>query len=199
VSTYQLLPISQDHHPFAFWENGFTTDEITLIRNFGDNKISLSDQPIATVGTGQVDNTIRSSSVTWIRSDEMMWLYDKLGYIARALNSQFFKFDLYGFNEDLQYTQYDSSQEGHYDWHVDIGPSRDHSPQRKMSLVLQLSSPDEYEGGSLELLMGAKPEETKKQMGVVYAFPSYTLHHVTRVTSGIRRSLVVWLCGAPFR
>lgn len=108
----------------------------------------------------------------------------------------FFDFDLYGFVEDFQYIVYNSDN-SHYDWHMDKGTLT--SPPRKLSLVLQLTDPSEYEGGDLELNYCSQPVKTKKERGLVYAFPSWVVHRVTPVTKGVRKTLVVWIAGPKFR
>jgi PKHD-type hydroxylase len=56
---------------------------------------------------------------------------------------------------------------------MDQGPSVG-SP-RKLSLVLQLSDPKDYEGGDLEIMTGSDPDVRKKQKGIIHAFPSYVM------------------------
>ncbi len=80
---------------------------------------------------------------------------------------------------------------------MDCGPGNG-SP-RKLSMVLQLSDPSEYEGGDLELFTSANPIITKKQKGIIHAFPSYVMHRVTPVTKGVRKTLVVWIAGPRFK
>jgi PKHD-type hydroxylase len=70
---------------------------------------------------------------------------------------------------------------------------------RKLSLVLQLTDPSEYEGGNLQVLIGSEPLNVEKRRGLICAFPSFTIHQVTEVTKGSRQSLVVWLSGPPFK
>jgi PKHD-type hydroxylase len=38
-----------------------------------------------------------------------------------------------------------------------------------------------------------------RQKGSALLFPSYMLHRVTPVTSGTRKSLVLWVGGNPYR
>lgn len=67
---------------------------------------------------------------------------------------------------------------------------------RKISLSVQLSDANEYSGGIFELERGGMlntPEHLKKGNAVM--FPSLLRHRVLPVTSGIRRSLVVWIAG----
>ena len=128
---------------------------------------------------------------------ETTWVFEKLANVVSSLNSQYFRFDLTGFGEQIQLTHYDSSEHGMYGWHVDFGKT---GPSRKLSIVMQLSDPSEYEGGNLELQPhGKEVIKIKKQRGLVVAFPSWTLHHVTPVTQGNRQSLVSWITGPAFK
>jgi PKHD-type hydroxylase len=185
-------------HPFVTWQNGFNNYEIQKIIEMGESRKITKAQ----TGDGTFDdNRIRKSNVSWIDlQEDSEWVYDKLSYIVRQLNGQFYKFDLYGFVEHFQYTVYDGNVDGHYTWHQDFGGGKnfDYS-QRKLSLVLQLSDPSEYEGGDLQVFTGMDPTSIDKQKGLVTAFPSYTLHRVTPVTRGIRRTLVVWIAGPGFK
>jgi PKHD-type hydroxylase len=195
---YQLTPspsIAIPVIPFATWTDGFTNEEINKIIDIGD-RLALNNAVVG--GALQIQPTIRDSKTGWISlNDETAFLYEKLGYIARHLNGQFFDFDIWGFSEDLQYTIYDSSN-AHYTWHVDHGGNVGISP-RKLSLVLQLSDPHEYDGGDLEILASSEPTKITKQKGLVAAFPSYVLHRVTPVTRGVRKTIVVWLTGPRFK
>jgi PKHD-type hydroxylase len=85
---------------------------------------------------------------------------------------------------------------GHYDWHVDQGATE---RRRKLSLVLQLSPPSDYEGCELQIRSSNKIETVPRGRGELIAFPSYALHRVTPITAGIRRSLVIWCSGPRFR
>lgn len=199
MSSYFFAPspdLSTREQTFTTWENGFSDSQINDIIRIGDSLIPKH----ATIGGSQENDDIseiRKSKTSWIKlNDETSWLYDSLAYIVRQLNGQFYDFDLDGFVEDFQYTVYDGAGD-HYSWHIDKGPSTI-SP-RKLSIVLQLTDPSEYEGGDLEFFAAPKSSFAKKQKGLVYAFPSWMLHRVTPVTSGIRRSLVVWAAGPKFK
>lgn len=186
---------------YVFRSNSFNEEEIKQIVDLGERYLRL--QPASTLGDNGVPNhSVRNSDVSWITlGPDTQWIYDRIGWIVRELNGQFFQFDLFGFTEELQYTVYegnaDPSECGHYTWHVDKGNAV--QAPRKLSVVIQLSDPSEYEGGNLELLLGSQPLVLKKQQGLLYTFPSYTLHRVTPVTAGKRRTLVVWLTGPKFK
>lgn len=180
---------------WAIWNNGFSEAEIADVIKLGEAR-RKGEAVVSSEGVE--DHIIRQSKVSWIeQSEETVWLYDKIGWIARQLNGQFFRFNLDGFAESFQYTTYD--QEGsHYDWHMDKGISNG-LPPRKLSFVLQLSDPSEYEGGDLEIMAGKIVEKVEKKRGLVTAFPAWVLHRVTPITKGTRRTLVVWSCGPAFK
>jgi PKHD-type hydroxylase len=82
-----------------------------------------------------------------------------------------------------------------YNWHQDFGTG----VSRKLSNVVQLSDPSEYEGGNLQIMTNSGVQRIRKKRGLAVAFPSFTFHTVTPVTAGTRQSLVAWVSGAPFR
>jgi PKHD-type hydroxylase len=72
-------------------------------------------------------------------------------------------------------------------------------PVRKLSISIQLTNPDEYEGGELYLYQSDKGELMDKTQGTLIMFPSYVLHEVMPVTKGTRNSLVTWVTGKQFK
>lgn len=186
-------------HPFVTWENGFSAEELDKLIEYCD-QLPASKGTVGDSGPDEDISVIRESKVSWVGlNPDTQWIYDRLAYIVRQLNGQFYKFDLYGFNEDFQYTIYNEEDSGHYTWHLDAGVSYNGAAPRKLSAVLQLTDPAEYEGGDLELFSSANPTQVTKQKGLVSAFPSYMLHRVSPVTKGIRKTLVVWVCGPSFK
>ena len=71
---------------------------------------------------------------------------------------------------------------------------------RKLSFALQLSSPDDYEGGNVVLLdEGGKKYIVPRQRGTVVLFDSRTQHRVNKVKSGVRKSIVGWVVGPRWK
>jgi predicted 2-oxoglutarate/Fe(II)-dependent dioxygenase YbiX len=67
---------------------------------------------------------------------------------------------------------------------------------RKLSFVMQLSDPDDYEGGNLQLLDEAGNSYiAPRKRGTVILFDSRTQHRVLKVTKGTRKSIVGWTVG----
>lgn len=191
---YMLTPYAQSMPPFAWWEGAFTNEELNILQSKARN--AEVNAQVGSGAAGMVNQNIRRSQVSWVNhSPETSWLFSRLADVVSNLNSQFFKFDLTGFGEALQLTNYDQSEHGMYGWHQDYNAVI----SRKLSLVLQLSDPSEYEGGNLQLMTTGQPENIKKQRGLIAVFPSYVLHQVTPVTQGNRQTLVAWISGPAFR
>lgn len=138
---------------------------------------------------------IRDSKISFLAPDEIEWAYAKMADMILEINDRFFKFDLWGFGEGFQFTEYESPH-GKYDQHID---KLTKGILRKLSVVVQLTDQNEYEGGDLELIMGPEAIKTSRARGDVIVFPSYILHRVTPLTRGARHSLVAWLSGPAFK
>ena len=152
-----------------------------------------------TLGAGVVGNRVwRKSVLVFLpKTEAFMWVYKKIGETIKDINNKHYKFDLYGMMEDLQYGEYDSSYKGFYDWHMDLG--RGSINKRKISISIQLSDEDDYEGGELQFQIGRNIEIAPKSRGSGIVFPSFFCHKVTPVTKGVRKSLVLWVSGPTFR
>ena len=200
MSNYIFTPppaFGVGEEPFVMWEGGFNDEDVANIIDIGEAR-PAQDGNVGTAENNELIEEIRRSKISWIDLQaDSQWLYDRLSHIASTLNGQYYKYDLYGFHEHFQYTVYDSSNQDHYTWHLDSGTKS--TAPRKFSLVLQLSDPSEYEGGDLEIYYSAQPTQIRKEKGLVVAFPSCMLHRVTPVTSGIRKTLVMWCVGPAFR
>ncbi|MBB3995976.1 PKHD-type hydroxylase [Sulfitobacter undariae] len=175
--------------------DGFTKGECELIiASIANNP---TDEALL-VGRNK-DHNLRKAELIWI--DDvigMEWVMDRLIELVRKSNTEQFAFDLQEFSESPQVAIYKSSDSGHFTWHSDIG-SGPTSRKRKLTLVLQLSSPDDYEGGALEIMPGAQVLTASRTQGAVSVFPSFMLHQVTPLKSGTRYSMTVWAHGPAFR
>jgi PKHD-type hydroxylase len=184
-----------NHMNYYYFTDAFTPEEILKIIEIGEN---LQITKATTVGS---DNSTevsdyRISEISWIdETEETSWIYEKISNYAKIANKEMWNFDIWGYQDSLQYTKYYGNG-GHYDWHADLGPGLSN---RKLSVVLQLSDPGEYEGGELQMNIGGSILTVPKELGLICFFPSFLLHRVTPLTSGVRTSMVTWLCGANLR
>lgn len=146
------------------------------------------------VGMGdvaRVDRKIRDVGVFALPYNaETEMVYAKLMSVIEEVNKDY-KFEIYGIPHEIQILCY--QDKGHYDWHLDIGGEE--SAGRKISMVVQLSDPNDYEGCNLELASQSQVMTAPREQGTVVTFPSYILHRVTPLNKGIRWSLVTWVSG----
>ena len=178
---------------WSYWDQAFTPEECQKIIDYAEQ---FEKRDAGVSNKGELNAEIRESKVVWITPDpEINWVYQRLTDIITRLNEDYFRFDLFGFTEGFQFTEYNAPS-GHYGKHVD---SMFNGTVRKLSFVLQLSNPKDYEGGELQIHLSDNPETMKKEQGTVIAFPSPTLHEVTPITEGRRYSLVGWITGKPFK
>lgn len=153
-------------------------------------------------GTAE-DAAYRRTVLRWIPQPdgpfhgEWLWLYEKLTGLVVSANQELWRYRLTHCNDGIQHTQYHASEQGHYDWHMDMGAGA--YSQRKLTIVVQLNAPEEYEGGQLQLLRNREPFVAPQEANFATIFPGWMLHRVTPVTKGLRESLVLWVCGPPLR
>lgn len=190
---YHVAKFSAPLECFAVWSNAFTDEELDKIKAIKE----LQDFEKGGVGDKNMPapKEIRDSDVSWIHLNEHShWLFDRIGGIASRVNTDHFMYDIDGF-ESLQLTKYAVKQ--HYNWHMDLAFGWANY-ERKISLVLMLSDPDDYEGGEFEIVRNGKIDEPisfKPKKGDVVCFASWMPHRVAEVISGERLSLVTWVMG----
>jgi predicted 2-oxoglutarate/Fe(II)-dependent dioxygenase YbiX len=165
------------------------------------------------------DTDIRNSKNSWIPSSH--WVGGFLWHYIMKANRENFLYDISQYdNESLQYTRYGAGE--YYTWHPDSGISELYKPSavcnhevekkvndymntntqqiRKLTCVLQLSNPEDYEGGQFQLLdETGKTYFAPKQKGTIIVFDSRTQHRVLKVTNGVRKSIVGWVVGPRWR
>lgn len=192
---YTFPPEQNDPLQFYWFNRGFSKEELNKIYN------DLAEIPFQRATVINDDDKIRRSNIKWIPQNEKWhWLYSKLMQMAQEANNQLWKFDISSAPEAIQYTEYEADEKGHYGWHQDIGPGQPST--RKISITVQLSEANEYDGGELKIWLGGDMDNCSigpKGAGNVIIFPSYMPHAVTEVTRGTRRSFVLWLGGGHYK
>lgn len=190
---------------FWLYESAFSATECDQLVSLGEGALDSAGVEDGAIEGVADSGELRDSRIGWLaRDDSTEWAFVRLEEIAAAANSSW-GLAVHGIREDLQYTLYD--REGaHYTWHHDgLEPGVD---DRKLSLVLQLSEPEQYEGANLDFLEVAV-DYTESELadfrarcrsrGTVVAFCSFEYHRVTPLESGLRRSLVAWVSGPRLR
>jgi PKHD-type hydroxylase len=173
----------------------FTPEQCQLIINAGRSQPVENGQ----VGGGQggtVDTKVRTSHISWIPFNKMPEMYSTLEKVIKQTNGNHFGFDGITLSEPAQYTEYPVG--GFYDWHIDSDINGiNEPPVRKISMTCLLSHESEFEGGGLELMSDGKIARPKQGQAIFFA--SFIRHRVVPITKGVRKSLVLWVGGTPFR
>lgn len=180
---------------YYWFNNAFSTEELIKI------EAMTSNLEWVTAATGQDETAgisdYRKSKIKWCpQNNEWGWVYEKLHDMLVEANDVMWKFDLTHMREEIQYTEYYGGG-GHYEWHMDCGTGV--QSQRKMSVTVQLSDPNDYIGGDLEFNLGGGHKKAPRLQGAAVIFPSFYLHRVTPVKSGTRKSFVLWVGGEPYK
>lgn len=187
-----------------YYDKGLHHSEVQYIKDYAKTLKPM----VGTVGHGGssvVNKNMRNSHVKWMTKDpSIQWLFDRISLFALRANKECFNFQLPNepfLNFDaFQFTQYHSKQQQHYDWHTDNNwiTQNQSSWDRKLSVVVQLTEVDKYEGGILQLDGVVIPADKFRNPGDIVIFPSFLKHRVTPVTKGARQSLVTWITGPRF-
>jgi len=202
-----LLPrnAARRYHPYLVRQRVFTPAQCRRIVELGSSMPTDRAELHDDSRPDDADPSVRRSATAWIPPDEHSeWIYHRLAGVGDRANRSY-GFDLTGFEEDLQFTTYDR-RGAHYTWHQDgLDGSVGH---RKLSIVVQLSEPTDYDGAELEFLevsedydgdQRAAYLERSSRQGAAVVFPSFEFHRVRPLRSGRRCSLVAWVGGPPFR
>jgi PKHD-type hydroxylase len=177
-----------------FWENGLSTNQCDLILDTYKNTPGEMGGIVRSDTSDETNTSIRNVSIKQVTLEDMGWLYDKMYEYVKAANNDYFNYDLIGFYESMQLLHYGPDiGGGHYNWHRDCGPG---ISTRKLTVIVQLTNPINYEGCQVELDLDGPICKTR---GSVTIFPSFITHRVTPLTSGYRDSLVMWVNGPPFK
>jgi len=191
----------------------YWTSEAPLDGDFCDRVVTAGEK--LKRGEGKVardpKGTIRKSEVGWFpRTEENDWLLDPLRGLVDQANEELWHWNV----DQVQSVQYTTYGEGeYYGWHTDqhakpYDDKRWPGKMRKLSVTVQLSDGDDYEGGDFEVEVPQRtPDRAAERIkvvdelrprGSVLVFPAFLFHRVTPVTRGVRHSLVAWYLGPPF-
>ena len=162
----------------------------------------------------------RNSMNAWIPTSH--WVGGFIWHYIQRSNRENFRYDLKCIDgENMQYTRYTEGQ--FYTWHNDAGLATQYKPiavgnrgngnehaqdfinencvmVRKLSFAMQLSDPDDYEGGNVQFLdESGQSYFCPRQRGTIVLFDSRTAHRVLKVTKGVRKSIVGWTVGPRWK
>lgn len=191
---------------YAFQKRVFPDEVCDRIVAEGEKLPHSAKAKVGSPGHGRRNEALRETELAFFpQRPEFAWLYEPVLQCIQAANAKFWNFRLTGL-ERVQYGIYNPGQ--FYGWHIDQHPNPyEEGPYkgltRKLSLSLQLTDDEAYDGGDFELREPGEEDVVQRPDGIrprgsVIIFPSFVFHRVTPVTRGVRRSLVAWFIGPPF-
>ena len=184
------LPQNLNFSEFIFHPGFLTSTEVDNVRAQWQNNLEVDAQ--LSQGEEGYDDALRKTKLAFIEPiNENQWLYEKLGALAIQCNQERYGFEILGFHYNLQLAKYGVGD--FFNWHLDFGVGP--ISNRKLSISVQLSDPDEYEGGELQFMINDKFITAPKEKGTAIVFPSFMMHRVTPITAGTRQSIVGWIAG----
>ena len=156
-------------------------------------------QPTESELAGNYEETIlnkevRDNKEVTIKNEQ---LRNKLKMVFELSNLSIWKYNIQEM-EKVKILRYENG--GKYKWHTDCGSKE--TSLRKLTAVVQLSDPDNYEGGNLEFGITDKSGKNNytapRTRGSITIFPAFLSHRVTPITKGRRYSLITWMLGDCF-
>lgn len=198
--------------PHSVWPAAFSPEECDKIIGMGEllahqrggyRKGAVGQHRGEDGSTGEVRPETRITDVLFMEpSHDNDWVHHRVSHLVGRRNNDMYQLDLQAF-DGFQLSVYNGEEGGHYDWHYDMQMEPPNPAlHRKLSVVLMLSDPDEYEGGDLILLPFGSPDKEMRlrpKKGEMIFFYSFIPHRVEPVTKGTRRTLVTWAMGDKFR
>ena len=175
----------------------FTPEQCQMVIDAGRRQKPQQAQVGMNKPGGGLDTKKRTTTISWLPFDEMKEMYAQVDSFIQKANRNHFGFEDVHVTEQAQFTEYPEG--GFYDWHMDTDVNMKHEPPvRKISMTLLLSPENQFEGGNLEF-MAEGNESPSLVQGQAIFFCSLLRHRVSKVKKGIRRSLVMWFGGPPFK
>ena len=130
---------------------------------------------------------------------DLLWLEKRIHYYVEQANKECFYLDIsFGLmSKQLMYS-------GVGDWfhpHEDTNHWDNHHYDRKLTIIIQLSDGEDYEGGYTTVGEPGEFEQPKhqKERGSIFIFPTFLTHAVSKITSGERKAFICWYIGPKFR
>jgi PKHD-type hydroxylase len=185
---------------WCYFKSHFTPEQCDKILEDG-LQLPAQDAKLGVAGMSEHEpGDYRKSKIRFIQSNdpEFQFLFDEIWKMGMQANRDWFNFHVTNLSF-IQLAEYDSSYQGEYKKHHDVFWINNDKYHRKLTCVIQLSDPNEYEGGDFELfdLTGGQypNKEELRQQGTAIFIPSFTPHQAHPVTKGTRYSIAVWFEG----
>ncbi len=175
--------------PFVWWDGAFSEEALVKII-----EAHQSEPGVDTI----VFSTSSEPTLEKLRTDNK-WIFERLNHVITEVNNNFYGFDINGYDSYEYIEQIPSTPSV---WSVDLqyGEHFANPPPNKLTAVLLLNKPEEFEGGALQInTIGENdPVSTFSILGRVLVYPSWQLTRIAPVISGVRKSIKIKVTGPKF-
>ncbi len=177
----------------------FTPEECITIMDYWDEEKAFDARTRALGEEGNVKGKVdatRVGKIQWLdpNDDDYYWIFTRLTQAVLQVNRHSFGVLIDGMVDKMQLTRYLPGDK--YVWHEDAANGIHR--RRKLSFTLQLTAPEDFEGGGLEFPSGPV-QSPGLDLGALVVFPSFLMHQAVEVTEGERWALVGWFSGPEWR
>ena len=164
----------------------------TIIKNYSKDNIERIQPWIGTEENKKIDLNVRNVERVIIPSYRDLGA--RLTAVGLDVNHNIYKFNITHCNQ-AEFLIY--PPEGKYTSHIDTFIDPEANECRKITVLAFLN--DDFEGGQFYISNGENKIYPPQKKGNVIAFPSFLVHGVEDIKSGIRYSAVAWMCGPWFK
>jgi len=176
---------------YTFANKLFSKERIKeLNEQINKNLIKSNDSPAS--------DAVKTSTVKFLKYNSIEKLIKPFVEFSYQSNEKIFGFDLFPLGPDkiLNYNIYEEGTE--YNWHFDGTEALD-KKDIKLTCLLNCSE-ESCTGGDLSLFVNGEMKCKELDIpGTAIVFPSFINHKVSKLTSGSRKTLAIWMYGKKFR
>lgn len=199
MEEFILVEADKEYSDFGYKKSNVWMYESRLPPDLCDLIIKeFSNKPpsLAAVGSeSRIDKSVRNVNTVEVPRDH--WINGIPMYFGFDANFDNFRYQV----SDVAFTEFFTYTEGmFYKPHIDVNPHVNHpAHNRKLTIIIQLSEENDYEGGELQIFAGnLKPITMTKKRGSIIVFNSSIPHCVRKIKSGTRYVLASWITGPAF-
>jgi hypothetical protein len=131
-------------------------------------------------------------------SNDYEWILKKLDPLVRLTNNKVWNFNIENISGDFRALKYNIGNK--FGWHS--GTDKGHLSLNKITCLIQLSDPKDFEGGNLHFAFQDDNDNFVKapyKKGWLFMFPSFANHMVSELISGERYIMRETYIGEPFK
>ena len=167
----------------------FSKEECEQILNSSIEELWL---PARVIGDGKLHVGRRQK----VRGDVTGFPFMNIRSVTKKANDEIYDFNLLGIIDQDFPQVFKYSEKEYYDWHFDLNIMM---PSRKITFIINLTDPAEYQGGVVEFLNIDTADANINEQGSCLIFPSYIPYRITPIKKGIKHILVGHIHGALFK